>query len=100
MRPELAVLIPAWNERENLERLIPALQEVLGKLRTRAEIIVIDGGSQDGTAERAPGVGRSCSVLLQNEPGYGGDLAHRIFRDLGIVHRHDGCRLIASAGLH
>ncbi len=72
MQPELAVLIPAWNERENLEHLIPALQEVLRKLETGAEIIVIDGGSRDGTAERAEAWG--VRVLLQQEPGYGGAL--------------------------
>jgi dolichol-phosphate mannosyltransferase len=72
MNPELAVLIPAWNERENLEHLIPALQDVLGKLGARAEIIVIDGGSHDGTDERAEAWG--IRVLSQTEPGYGGAL--------------------------
>jgi dolichol-phosphate mannosyltransferase len=72
MNPDLAVLIPAWNERANLELLIPALREVLGKLGVAAEIIVIDGGSQDGTAERAGAWG--VRVLRQKERGYGGAL--------------------------
>jgi hypothetical protein len=32
---ELAVLIPAWNERENLEALLPATREVLERLGGR-----------------------------------------------------------------
>jgi dolichol-phosphate mannosyltransferase len=72
MKPELAVLIPAWNERENLEHLIPALNEVLGRLGVGSQIIVIDGGSEDGTAERAEAWG--VHVLLQKERGYGGAL--------------------------
>jgi len=63
------VLIPAWNERENLKHLIPALPEVLGRLGVGAEIVVIDGGFEDGTAERAEAWG--VHVLLQKEPGYG-----------------------------
>lgn len=47
--PELAVLIPALNERENLELLLAALSEVIADLGVAVKIIVVDGGSQDGT---------------------------------------------------
>ncbi|MGH7378502.1 MAG: glycosyltransferase, partial [Candidatus Methylomirabilales bacterium] len=70
--PELAVVIPAWNERENLELLLPALKEVLAGLDLRAEILVVDGGSRDGTREAAER--RGARVLLQPERGYGGAL--------------------------
>lgn len=69
---ELAVLIPAWNERENLEALLPATREVLERLGVRTEIIVIDGGSVDGTAEAARRLG--ARVVQQSERGYGGAL--------------------------
>src|SRR5256885_14383262 len=51
--PDLAVVIPAWNERENIELLLPALREVIAGLGLTAEIVVADGGSRDGTAEAA-----------------------------------------------
>lgn len=70
--PELAILVPAWNERLNLELLIPSLQEVIRKLEVDAETIVIDGGSHDGTREVAEALG--ARVLLQKERGYGGAL--------------------------
>jgi dolichol-phosphate mannosyltransferase len=70
--PELAVIILAWNERENLELLLPALKETLEGLGTTWEIIVVDGGSRDGTAEAA--TSRGARVVLQRERGFGAAL--------------------------
>jgi dolichol-phosphate mannosyltransferase len=70
--PQLAVVIPALNERENLELLLPALREVLEELGVPAEIVVADGGSTDGTREAA--ARRGARVVGQTERGYGGGL--------------------------
>ncbi|MDQ6760755.1 MAG: glycosyltransferase [Acidobacteriota bacterium] len=70
--PELSILIPAWNERANLELLIPALQEVVRKVGVNADLMVVDGGSHDGTREMAESLG--ARVLRQSERGYGGAL--------------------------
>lgn len=70
--PDLAVIIPAWNERDNLELLVPALREELASLRLTAEIVVADGGSSDGTREVAERKG--ARVVIQKERGYGGAL--------------------------
>jgi len=70
--PELAVVIPAWNERDNLELLLPALREVLEDLGVVSEIVVADGGSRDGTREAA--ARRGARVVVQTERGYGGAL--------------------------
>src|SRR5256885_14239450 len=51
--PDLAVVIPAWNERENIELLLPALREVIAGLGLTVEIVVAGGGSRDGTGEVA-----------------------------------------------
>jgi dolichol-phosphate mannosyltransferase len=69
---DLAVVIPAWNEGENLELLLPALREVLDDLGVGAEIVVVDGGSTDGT--RAAAIRRGARVVVQTERGYGGAL--------------------------
>lgn len=63
------MVIPAWNERENLELLLPALKEVLAGLDLRAEIVVVGGGSHDGRREAAER--RGARVVLQQERGYG-----------------------------
>jgi dolichol-phosphate mannosyltransferase len=110
----MAVVIPAWNERENLELLLPALREVLNDLGLTAEIVVADAGSRDGTREAA--LRRGARVILQQERGYGGallagfaateapyivtmdaDLSHRpIFLEEFWRRRHDAEVLIAS----
>src|SRR2546425_3765348 len=70
--PDMAVVIPAWNERENIELLLPALKEMIGDLGLKAEIVVVDGGSHDGTREAAER--RGARPVLQQERGYGGAL--------------------------
>ncbi len=67
--PDLAVVIPAWNERENLELLLPAIHAVIGRLAVVADIVVVDGGSSDGTPEAAARHG--ARVVRQQEPGFG-----------------------------
>jgi dolichol-phosphate mannosyltransferase len=111
---DLAIVIPAWNERENLELLLPALREIVTALGLRAQVIVADGGSVDGTDQVAPRWG--AEVVLQSERGYGGallagfakadapyvvtmdaDLSHRpVFLEALWRHRHDAEILIAS----
>src|SRR5207302_8769619 len=71
-QPDLAVVVPAWNERENIELLLPALKEMIADLGLTAEIIIADGGSRDGTAEAAQR--RGARVVVQKEPGYGSAL--------------------------
>jgi len=71
-RVDLSIVIPALNERENLERLIPAVQDVVRELGIASEIVVVDGPSTDGTAEAAERLG--AKVVRQRERGYGGAL--------------------------
>jgi dolichol-phosphate mannosyltransferase len=72
----LSVIIPAWNERENLELLLPALRETLDGLGVSWEIIVADGGSQDGTPEAAQQ--RGAHVIRQRDRGYAAALLEGI----------------------
>ena len=68
----LGVVIPAWNEQENLHLLLPELTAVIKRLGINADLIVVDGGSKDGTVETAARNG--ARVVLQRERGYGGAL--------------------------
>jgi dolichol-phosphate mannosyltransferase len=49
--PALSVVIPVFNERENLEQLAAELNEVLEGLGSPYEVIFVDDGSRDGSAE-------------------------------------------------
>ena len=48
---DLSVVVPVYNERENLVPLEEELQEHLGNLNIDYEILFIDDGSQDGSAQ-------------------------------------------------
>lgn len=54
---DLTILIPAYNEEEVIPVVIGQIQEVLVTLDYQYEILVIDDGSDDGTAEAAKGSG-------------------------------------------
>lgn len=69
---DLAIVIPALNEAANLEFLLPALASVTKELGVGAEVIVVDGGSADATAETARVLG--ARVIRQRERGYGSAL--------------------------
>jgi dolichol-phosphate mannosyltransferase len=72
-RPEAAdvsVVIPALNQRANLESLLELLRIEIAELGLVAEVIVVDGGSDDGTCEAAVAAG--AHVVRQAERGYGG----------------------------
>ncbi len=111
---DLAIVIPAWNERDNLELLLPALRGQLESLDLYGEIVVVDAGSHDGTREAAERWG--VRVVVQSKPGYGGalmeglasttapyvvtmdaDLSHRpVFIEEFWKRRHEADVLIAS----
>lgn len=46
---DLTVIIPTFNEGENIEAIIRAVEDVLGKAGIRGEILVVDDSSPDGT---------------------------------------------------
>ena len=69
----LSLIIPAYNE---ARRLAPSLDRVLEYLRGREyawELIIVDDGSTDGTAEVARDLleGRADYRVLRNEPNRG-----------------------------
>ena len=63
--PEISVIVPAWNEADELPRTLPVLQRALGELSLAAEIVVVDNASTDGTAEIARAHG--AHVVLEPE---------------------------------
>ncbi len=67
--PQLSILLPTRNEKDNLELLFPRLNSVLREIGVTYELIVVDGDSVDGTLEMAR---RHCALAFQqNGTGYG-----------------------------
>lgn len=54
--PALSVVLPVYNEAENLPALWHEIDAVLAKLGRTAEIIIVDDGSTDGSADVARGL--------------------------------------------
>lgn len=67
---DLSVILPVVNERDNLRVLIPRIRTVLEREHLAFEIIVVDGGSSDGTRETAAELG--ARVVRERRPGYAG----------------------------
>jgi dolichol-phosphate mannosyltransferase len=49
--PELSIVVPVYNEEENLPLLWPEIREVLDPTSLRYEVIFVDDGSRDRSAE-------------------------------------------------
>ena len=48
---DFSIVLPAYNESENLPDLVRSLKRVLNEVNIKSEIIVVDNGSNDNTAE-------------------------------------------------
>lgn len=48
---EISVVLPVYNEKENIENVLQELQQVLAGMGKSYEIILVDDGSKDGSAE-------------------------------------------------
>lgn len=68
LTPRLSIVIPALNEARNLEVILPKLPQV-------HQIILVDGGSVDGTIETARRVLPGIEVIQQTRTGKGNALA-------------------------
>lgn len=66
---DLSIVVPTLNERENIALLIPALRRLVDSLAITCEILVVDGGSTDGTVEEATMGGARAIVVPTG--GYG-----------------------------
>lgn len=65
----VSVIIPTYNERENVTRLIKILHEVMAKAGISYEVVVIDDSSPDGTAEAVKALSHQYNVKLIVRPG-------------------------------
>jgi len=54
----LSIVIPTYNERENIEQLLAEIASVAPQLNRPSEVVLVDDRSPDGTAELASELGR------------------------------------------
>jgi dolichol-phosphate mannosyltransferase len=66
----VSVVLSTYNERENLAKLVPIIENVFTKNGIRGEIVVVDDNSPDGTSEIAKELGlKFGNVRLLWRPG-------------------------------
>jgi dolichol-phosphate mannosyltransferase len=60
----ISVILPTYNEAENIRRIIPAIAKVFQDEKIQGEVIVVDDDSPDGTAGTASELGNSFPVRV------------------------------------
>lgn len=68
MEPFISVVIPAYNASKTIDR---AIKSVFGQTYLNTEIIVIDDGSTDDTAQRVKSYGNKVKYIYQSNAGAG-----------------------------
>ncbi|MBC7876600.1 MAG: glycosyltransferase family 2 protein [Anaerolineales bacterium] len=79
--PRISVIIPTFNESEAIGNIINEIHEVVNKIDKNHEIIVVDDGSTDNTAESARSAG---AKVIQHPYNIGNGAAVKT----GIRHAH------------
>ena len=90
--PALSVVVPALNEEDRLPRTLERIVAHLGRRREGYELVVVDDGSRDRTAERAQAAG---ATVLRNETNRGKGYAVR----RGMLAARGARRLMTDADL-
>lgn len=72
--PDLAVVIPAYNEIQGIAATLVRLKAALASIPGTTEIVVVDDGSTDGTGEAASGVDGVRVIAHGANYGYGAAL--------------------------
>ena len=61
--PHLSIVIPAYNEGENLEELHKELMKILPQLDMLWEVVFVDDGSKDQTWEKIKSINKKDSRI-------------------------------------
>jgi dolichol-phosphate mannosyltransferase len=87
------VIIPTYNERENIEPLVEALQFEFERVTHEMHILVVDDGSPDGTAGAVRGLQQSFANLHLIE-GKKGGLGVAYIRGIRYASEHLGADVV------
>ncbi len=93
-RTEISIVVPAYREEEAVGRQVESIREAMTAQRIPHEILVVDDGSGDRTAERALGAGARV-VQHRDNQGYGAALKTGIRRA-----KHDTIVIIDADGTY
>ncbi len=69
MRATVSVIIPTYNERDNIPELVRRLDKSMKEAGIEYEIVVVDDNSPDGTADIAEELSKNYPVKVLRRPG-------------------------------
>ena len=88
-RPDLSAVVPAFDERDNLPVLVEELRAALDATGKHWEMVLVDDGSRDGSAEWIVSAAaldpRIVPVILEKNVGQSGALAVGLLRARGAI---------------
>lgn len=96
--PALSIVIPAFDEAARLPDTLERIADHLGAERAHTEVLVVDDGSRDGTAEVAERVGKTAGLalrVLRHQPNRGKGYAAR----RGVLDARGAAILLTDADL-
>ena len=85
----LSVILPTYNEAQNIARIISAITKVFSDEAIEGEVIVVDDDSPDGTAAIAADLAGSCPVKVRMRTDLRG-LSRSVIEGFGLA-RGDIC---------
>ena len=65
----ISIIIPTYNEKENILKLVPHVFNTLKEQALTGEIIIVDDASQDGTGEAAEKLKKTYPMQILHRPG-------------------------------
>jgi hypothetical protein len=85
MTASVSVVVPVYNEASFIPQALPSLIEAMESTGASFEILIVENGSSDGTAEAARRAGENASVEIFSLPeaDYGAALRHGFLRASG-----------------
>lgn len=63
-QPHITVMVPAYNEEKNIARTLHNISSVLQQMSPHWDIVVVDDGSRDQTAQVVQSLGQTCKATL------------------------------------
>src|ERR1041384_3996592 len=99
MSASLSIIIPAYNEAARLEKTLRGVVDYLRQNRPEAEVIVVDDGSSDETADIARKVFKDSGDLRTSVISYKSNLGKGRAVRLGLLAARGDVALFSDADL-